>query len=148
MTALVLVQSLLGAYVRHSDAGMACGRGVLCNGGLVPPAFTHAVGIHYLHRLLGIAVAVAVVWLAASLVQKGAAPFVRRMAGLAVALVLVQLVLGFLGTWTVLAVSPVSLHTLGAAGLLATTVVLAAWGWLEPTPSRGPRAGAAAAQAA
>ena len=145
VTVLVLAQSLLGGWVRHSDAGMACGRGVLCNGGLIPPELTHAVGLHYLHRLLGIVVAVAVVWLAFALLRRSSAPHVRRMAWIAAALVGIQVVLGFLGAWTILAVTPVSLHTLGAASLLAATVVLAAWGWLEPTPDRGPREGSAAA---
>lgn len=145
---LVFAQSLLGGYVRHSEAGMACGRGVLCNGGLVPPAFNHAVGVHYLHRLLGIAVAGAVLWLALSLVRRAAPSFVRRMAWATTALVAVQVSLGFLGSWTVLAVIPVSLHTLGAAALLAAAMTLTTWGWSAPVPARGPRDEPAAVPAA
>lgn len=148
VAALVFAQSLLGGYVRHSDVGMACGRGVLCNGGLVPPAFSHAVGIHYLHRLLGVAVALSVLWLAVGLVRKGAPGFVRRMAWVAAILVVAQVALGFLGAWTVLAVTPVSLHTLGAAALLAATVVLTAWGRMTPDPVQSPRPGSAAVRAA
>jgi len=131
-TVLIFLQCLVGGYVRHTDAGMACGRGLLCNGGLVPPVFDHAVGLHYLHRILGIVTAAAVAWLVARLLTRTRAPFVRRMAWTVLALVIGQVGLGFAGTWTVLAVLPVSLHTLGAASVLAATVALATWGWLEP----------------
>jgi len=127
---LVFAQSLLGGYVRHSEAGMACGRGVLCNGGLLPPAFDHAVGIQFLHRSLGIGIALAVAWMAIRPLSRIQAPHVRRMVWTALVLVVAQVALGFVGTWTVLAVVPVSLHTLGAASLLAVAVTLATWGML------------------
>ncbi|HSR42980.1 MAG TPA: COX15/CtaA family protein, partial [Longimicrobiales bacterium] len=145
---LVFVQSLLGAYVRHADAGMACGRGVLCNGGLVPPAFNHLIGIHYLHRVVGVVTALVVLGLAVALVRRTSADFVRRMAWTTAALVAAQVALGFLGAYTALAVVPVSLHTLGAAGLLSATVLLATWGRLDRSPREDPRAAAAAARAA
>jgi heme A synthase len=132
VVALVFLQSLLGAAVRHTDAGMACGRGLLCNGGLLPPAWSHAVGVHWLHRVMGIVAAVAVVWLAVALLRRGAPKHVRRAAWAATGLVVLQVVLGFLSAWTILAVTPVSLHTLVAASLLAVTTVLAAWGFLGP----------------
>jgi cytochrome c oxidase assembly protein subunit 15 len=145
---LVFLQCLVGGYVRHSDAGMACGPGILCNGGLIPPVFDHAVGLQYVHRVLGIVTAAAVVWLATGVLRRTGAPFVRRMAWTTLGLVAAQVVLGFIGTWTILAVLPVSLHTLGAAAVLAGVVALATWGWLEPTTKGPATARTAAAQAA
>ena len=135
--ALVFLQSLLGGAVRHTDAGLACGRGLLCNGGLLPPAWTHAVGIQWLHRALGFVVLAAVAWLAVAVVRKGAPAFVRRAAWTAVALVVGQVVLGFLSTWTILAVTPVSLHTLLAASLLAVLAAMATWGRLDAARASG-----------
>jgi heme A synthase len=138
----VYLQSILGGYVRHSDAGMACGPGLLCNGGVLPPVFDHMVGLQYLHRILGITVAVGVVLLAWALLRTTSSRPVRRMAWSAVALVTVQVLLGFASTGTMLAVAPVSLHSLVAAGLLAVTVLMATWGWIgvaAPAPSTGSR---------
>jgi heme A synthase len=148
VAALVFLQCLVGGYVRHSEAGMACGPGLLCNGGLVPPALNHAVGLQYVHRVLGIVTAAAVVWLVTGVMRRTRAPFVRRMAWMTLGLVVGQVALGFIGTWTILAVLPVSLHTLGAASVLAGAVALATWGWLEPTATDPAAASTAAAQAA
>ena len=142
---LVFAQSLVGGYVRHSDAGMACGRGLLCNGGLIPPAFDHAVGIQFLHRLLGVGIALAVAWVAIRLLPRIQAPHVRGAAWATLALVVMQVALGFIGTWTVLAVLPVSLHTLGAASLFAVAVTLATWGRLPPAPESARTESAASA---
>lgn len=133
VTGLIFFQSLLGGYVRHSDAGMACGTGVLCDGGLLPPGWSHAVGIHYLHRVLGVVLAVATLALAGMLLRRAMAPHVRKAAVVAAGLVLFQVVLGFVSVAQILAVTPVSLHTLVAAGLLAVTTVLTGWGWMEET---------------
>lgn len=145
---LVFLQSLLGGYVRHSDAGMACGRGILCNGGLVPPAFNHAVGVQYLHRLLGLTVALVVLWLAVALGRRTGDRSLRVLAWTAAGLVVGQVVLGFLGVRTVLGVVPISLHTLVAAGVLAVLVALATRGWLEPAASGAPAATEVAAAGA
>ena len=127
----VFVQSLLGGYVRHSDAGMACGMGVLCDGGLVPPVFNHLVAVHFAHRVLAIVTALVVLGVVAAILRNEVPPHVRRMALAAAGLVVVQIVLGFASVATVLAVTPVSLHTLVAAALLSATVVLATWGRLS-----------------
>jgi heme A synthase len=57
------------------------------------------------------------------------------MAWTAAGLVSLQVVLGFLGAYTVLSVLPVSLHTLVAASLLAAGVALTCRGMLAPGTS-------------
>ncbi|MGD2067083.1 MAG: COX15/CtaA family protein [Gemmatimonadota bacterium] len=138
---LVFAQSVLGAAVRHTEAGMACGRGLLCNGGLLPPAWSHAVGVQWLHRVVGLVAVALIAWLAVTLARRGAASHLRAAAWAALGLVLLQVALGFLSAWTILSVAPVSLHTLVAASLLAVTTVLSTWGFLGEAVAPDRRAG-------
>jgi heme A synthase len=135
--ALVLAQSLLGGLVRHADAGMACPDLPGCLGAWVPPLSNDLVALHFAHRVVGVLTALLVLGLAARLVRASDAPaHVRRWAGGAALLVLVQVGLGALSVTSLLAVAPVSLHTLGAASLLAVLTLLATWGF-----QAGPAAG-------
>lgn len=123
--ALVFVQSVLGALVRHMDAGMACPDAPLCLGRLVPPLVNVPIAVHFLHRVTGVLVLLVVCALAWRVVRSGTARLLRRWALAAAALVTAQVALGFASVLTVLAVVPVSLHTLVAASLLAVLVHLA-----------------------
>lgn len=143
--ALVFAQSVVGGVVRHTDAGMACPDFPTCIGEWVPPLQNSLVASHFLHRLVGVAATLAVVILAVKLARAGAPAFVRRTAALALALVAAQFTLGVVSVFTVLAVVPVSLHTLGAAALLSVLVLLAAWGRLGPRPIADARAESPAA---
>jgi heme A synthase len=128
---LVFLQSIMGAWVRHTDAGMACPDFPTCLGEWVPPIENHFVAAHFAHRVLAVLATVAVIGLAVQLVRPGVARHVRRTAAAAVALVVAQFTLGVVSVLTILAVVPVSLHTLGAAALLSTLVLLATWGFVE-----------------
>jgi len=123
--ALVLAQSVLGGLVRHMDAGMACPDVPLCLGRVVPPLINAPITAHFLHRVLAVIATLVVIALAVRVRRQGAPEPVRRWAAAAAALVLVQAGLGIASVLTVLAVIPVSLHTLGAAALLATLVHVA-----------------------
>nr|NIT14531.1 hypothetical protein [Candidatus Dadabacteria bacterium] len=52
LSVLVLVQAGLGAYVRHSGAGLACPDFPKCLGFWIPPELSGIVLIHFLHRTL------------------------------------------------------------------------------------------------
>ena len=125
--AAVLLQSFVGGVVRHLDAGMACPDLPKCLGEWVPPLGNQLVAIQFAHRTLGVVAALMVVTLALKL--RHSVPHVRRAALFSVMLVGVQIALGLLSVASVLAVVPVSLHTLGAASLLAVLVLLTSWGW-------------------
>jgi heme A synthase len=119
---LVLVQSVLGALVRHTDAGMACGGLPLCAGRIVPPFVNLQITAHFFHRLLAIVATIAVLGVAAWAYRADVPRSVRRWLDAAAALVIVQVGLGVYSVLTVLAVTPVSLHTLAAAALLSMLV--------------------------
>ena len=130
----VLVQSIVGGIVRHTDSGMACPDFPTCLGQWVPPLETHFVAIQFTHRILAVAATLAVVILAWRLIRAGAPTRLQRIAGLGVALVVAQFTLGVVSVFSILAVIPVSLHTLGAAALLAVLSHLATLGFLRSAP--------------
>ncbi len=49
---LILTQTVLGAFVRHSDAGLACPDFPKCVGYWIPPGLSGTILTHYSHRLL------------------------------------------------------------------------------------------------
>jgi heme A synthase len=142
---LVFAQSVLGALVRHMDAGMACPDAPLCLGQVVPPLINAPIISHFSHRVLAIIVAVAVLALALRVRRQESDATLRTLAGLAAALVLAQVALGVASVLTVLAVVPVSLHTLVAAALLSSLVWLAMLAHPMRETEPGPAAVAAAA---
>ena len=141
--ALVLAQSVLGGLVRHLDAGMACPDLPLCLGQVVPPLGQPLVAVHFLHRVLSLVTGMVVIATALKVRRRAARGPVRRLAGGAIVLVLLQIALGVASVATGLAVAPASFHTLGAASLFATTAALAAWGRLTALQRTAERAPAA-----
>ncbi len=130
--ALIFVQSLIGGLVRHMDAGMACPDAPLCLGELVPPLVNSTITLHFTHRLIGIVAALLIIGLSIWILRVSAPKPLRLLGLLAAALVITQVIIGFVSVLTSLAVIPVSLHTLIAAGLLATLVRLATLARLSP----------------
>lgn len=119
---LVFAQSVVGGLVRHLDAGMSCPDAPLCLGQVVPPLVNPLITTHFLHRLLGVITALAIIGLAVWAVRAGVPKPIRRWTTVAAWLVVAQVLLGFASVLTVLAVAPVSVHTLVAASLLVALV--------------------------
>lgn len=133
--ALIFVQSLLGAWVRHADAGLACPQVPFCLGEWVPPLDQPLIAVHFFHRALGVGVALAVLGLAWVTHRRSRDVGMRKGAVAASVLVVAQVALGFFSVTSFLAVTPVSLHTLVAATLLAVVTAMATRTW-EPTARR------------
>jgi heme A synthase len=132
---LAFAQSLVGAAVRHTDAGMACPDIPLCLGQWIPPLSYPTVALHFGHRVLGLAVLAMALWVGHIAFWKSRSVEIARM-GVAAALVAMgQVLLGFLSVYYRLAVEPVSVHTLLAAILLVLLVRLTTLTW-APAPAK------------
>jgi heme a synthase len=64
-TAAIYAQIILGATMRHTDAGLAIPTFPLAFGHLVPPAWTPQIAVHYAHRVGALVVMLAIVSTAA-----------------------------------------------------------------------------------
>jgi cytochrome c oxidase assembly protein subunit 15 len=124
--AALLVQLLLGATVRHNNAGLAIPDFPLAYGGLVPPLDSFPVVIHFLHRLGALAVLGLVglpVWRAVRSSVAGASSLRVPAVGMAI-LVIVQILLGGSVIWSQRAVAATTVHLVVGALLLGATVWL------------------------
>jgi cytochrome c oxidase assembly protein subunit 15 len=124
-TAAVYGQILIGATVRHTGSGLACPDFPLCNGQLLPALSSLGVGLHLLHRLGAVLVAIMVIWVYRRIIATHAAE-TRLVVPVTIALTLVgvQFLLGALTVWNALAVEPTTAHVGGGALLLVTMLTL------------------------
>jgi cytochrome c oxidase assembly protein subunit 15 len=126
LTGAVFVQLLLGAAMRHTEAGLAIPDFPLAFGRLVPPFDRPGVAIAFAHRVGATVVFFLAAWTVARTLgahrEEGA---LARPAILLAALVVAQVLLGATTVWTGKAPLPTTFHVLGGAGVLATSLVLA-----------------------
>jgi heme A synthase len=122
----VYLQAVLGGFVRHTGAGLACNVTIFtCGGSILPeggPAW-----LNWLHRAVAVAVVIfvaIVAWRTARDAGNREQPVVRALAVGGLGVALVQLVVGALTVASFIAVPWVVLHLGVAALLLALTVAL------------------------
>jgi len=115
------LQMVLGAYVRHSGAGLACPDVPLCLGQLIPP-LSWPAWVHFLHRLGGLLVLGLVHAAGGRLLRTAHTPALRRAAFAAMILVVVQIGLGVLTVTTRLQAHVTTTHLAVALALLGTLV--------------------------
>jgi cytochrome c oxidase assembly protein subunit 15 len=122
---LVYVQILVGATMRHTGAGLAIPDFPLTFGRLVPPEWSFAIVVHFLHRVGGVVTAIAVLaTLGHLLARHPARRDLIRPAWLLLLLVLTQI---GLGGWTVLSERVPAIntaHVATGAMVLGTALLL------------------------
>ena len=125
VTALVYIQILLGATMRHTGAGLAIPDFPLMFGGLVPDHWDPKIGIHFSHRLGALIIIVSVLALAARIRSHHRSnPAFTIPAAVLMLLVAVQIALGAFTVLSERAVSINSLHVVCGALVLATSLVV------------------------
>jgi cytochrome c oxidase assembly protein subunit 15 len=125
-TAIVYVQLVVGAVMRHTGAGLAIPDFPLAFGRVVPDFASPEIAVHFAHRIgaLGVTVAAAATFADARL-RHADEPRLLRPATLLGCLVLLQIGLGATTIWTRMAVVPTTAHVANGAAVLATSLVLA-----------------------
>ncbi len=135
---LTFLQSVLGAAVRHMDAGLVCPDVPLCLGRWIPPLQAATVVVHFSHRVTGILLLITLLTLTVRAARRLNPSAARTLAISAGVLITLQVLLGFLSVYTRLAVLPVSFHTLLAALILTVTVGIAVLTWAPGEGQSGP----------
>ena len=124
--ALVYVQILAGATMRHTGAGLAIPDFPLAFGGLIPAEWTDGIAVHFAHRMGAVIVSIAVLATASRVWRHHRSQRdLRRPALLMPIIAAVQITLG---AWTILsglAVPVNTAHVATGAALLATSLILA-----------------------
>jgi protoheme IX farnesyltransferase len=122
--AAVFAQMLLGSWVSGTGAGLAFPDFPLMDGGLWPSTAAQGEVVQVAHRVLAVVVAILVIWTARRVRRTVTTPGARRLAGLAVVLVLVQIALGAANVWSRLSALFVVPHLAVGAALWATLLLL------------------------
>jgi protoheme IX farnesyltransferase len=120
----VFVQMLLGSWVSGTGAGLAFRDFPLMDGGLWPTSMGALAVVQLAHRALAVAVALLVLWTALRVRRAPVTSGTRRLAGVAVVLVLIQIALGAANVWSRLSALFVVPHLAVGAALWATIVLL------------------------
>jgi cytochrome c oxidase assembly protein subunit 15 len=142
-TAIIYVQILLGATMRHTGAGMAIPTFPLAFGHVLPPIWTAPIAIHFAHRAGAIVVVGAILATVAHVWHHhGNRRDLMRPALLLLLLVATQATLGAFVVMSGLQPSINTLHVVNGALVLGTSLVLTlrafrTEGGLAPVPGSG-----------
>jgi heme A synthase len=122
---MVFCQAVLGAYVRHSGAGLACPDFPKCLGFWVPPELSGTVLAHFSHRILAYLIFITVaIFYALSYFSPGLRAN-RSKISILLGLIFLQLILGISVIHSKLFFLTAALHL--SIALLILSTVLYAW---------------------
>jgi len=124
-TALIYVQIVIGATMRHTGAGLAIPDFPLSFGHLIPPQWDSKIAIHFAHRVGAATVAVLILATTGHVFfHHGRRAELRRPATLLLVLLVVQIMLGALTVLSQKQFIINSLHVVNGALVLVTSLVL------------------------
>jgi cytochrome c oxidase assembly protein subunit 15 len=125
-TVAVYVQILIGATMRHTEAGLAIPDFPLAFGHLLPPQWNPKIAIHFSHRVGALMVTMlALATTGHVLVHHWCRPALRNPAMLLLLVLCTQVTLGAYIVWTAKQFIVNSAHVANGALLLGTSLVLA-----------------------
>lgn len=124
-TALIYLQIIVGATMRHSDAGLSIPDFPLVFGGVIPPSWTPQIAIHYAHRIGALIVTLAIAGTVGHVLYHHRIRRELRAPALTLAcLVLAQVTLGAFVIWSEKNVAINTAHVVVGGLTLATSLVL------------------------
>ncbi len=124
MGALVFLLAALGAYVRHSDAGLACPDWPTCAGGILPAVLPGKVLVQFSHRVIAALVFLTVAALYAASAVDPALGRQRRAARGLFLMILAQVAVGGAVVLTRLYFLATAVHLAVALGMLAVLITM------------------------
>jgi cytochrome c oxidase assembly protein subunit 15 len=125
LVALVYLQILVGALMRHLGAGLAIPDFPLSFGRLVPTFTSAAVAVNFAHRLGGAIVAASILAMFLRLLRFAPAHPLRQLGTFLLIVVAAQVMLGAYTVWSGKQPIITSLHVMTGALTLATSLLLA-----------------------
>jgi len=129
-TILIYVQILVGATMRHSDAGLAIPDFPLMFGGVIPDHWDSKIAVHFAHRVGALVVTLAIAGTAVRVWSRHRRQYeLIGPATLLATLVALQIVLGAFTVWSRRAVWINSAHVVCGALVFATSLVLTLRSW-------------------
>jgi cytochrome c oxidase assembly protein subunit 15 len=124
-TAIIYIQILIGAVMRHLGAGLAIPDFPTSFGHWMPPFFSLAIAVNFAHRCGAVVVSIFVLWTVARVFTGYRdRPALTHPALLLLALLLMQVALGAMTIWSGRAVLPTTAHVAIGAAVLATSLAL------------------------
>ena len=124
-TAVVYLQILVGAVMRHMSAGLVIPDFPLSFGYLVPPYWNEYIAINFAHRCGAVVVMAMILWTVARVLRTHREVGALRRPALGLfLLVIIQVCLGAITIWSDRAVLPTTSHVAVGAAVLATSLTL------------------------
>jgi len=125
-TAIIYMQILVGALMRHMSAGLVIPDFPLSFGYLVPPYWNEYIAVNFAHRCDAVVVTAMVLWTVARVLRNHREVGALRRPALGLFLLLVvQICLGAITIWSGRSVIPTTSHVAVGAAVLATSLTLA-----------------------
>lgn len=125
--AVIFIQLLLGAVMRHEEAGLAISTFPLAENGSIIPEFTSlGIALNFAHRVWAMIVGTIVIMTCLTGLKAAKEhPAFRSASVTGIVLVLMQITLGMITIWSAKDPNWTSLHVVGGAAVLASQFVLA-----------------------
>lgn len=124
LLATVYIQLIVGATMRHMNAGLAIPDFPLAFGQIIPPIESAEVLIHFLHRMGAIAVSIVILWFAIHVFRYYSTHYAFVLSAIILLLLLViQITLGAYVIWSGKGVAVTTFHVVTGALILGTSAV-------------------------
>ena len=122
---IIYLQILVGAWMRHTNSGLAIPDFPLSYGHWFPPFFSFQIAVHFAHRIGAIIVLSLVTWTCLRVFRSHRKEKSLLIPALSLLLLsCLQIILGALTIWTGRAVTPTTLHVAFGAATLASSLIL------------------------
>lgn len=123
---VIFLQIIIGAVMRHEEAGLAIMDFPLAQGKLIPEFATSGIAIHFAHRVGAVITTIFVIWTAVlALRHYRGRPEFTRPALFAIVMIVVQFTLGALTVLHLKAATMTTLHVSGGAAVLGGMMLMA-----------------------